>query len=146
MSAQASLVVYPESIQSSIGLPGSLSSGLLVDTMDFDYGGNMQEWSDEDDYPDIIVISNFKILISVKAVMKSRSSEFGTYASGCTKLGIATLPFNSALWTQGYNTMLNSGAYGILMSPKRTAAKAKPDDFSFDIRMHGFKPATRFPV
>lgn len=146
MSAQASLAVYPEAVQSSIGLPGQLDPGLLVSTMAFDYGTEMDEYTDEDDVPDIIVIRNPKVSIEVAAILKNRNSAFGQYGSGCTKIPISALPFNSALWTQGNTNMLNSGAYGIFMLPKRTAEKAKPDQFTFTLRMHGFKPATRFPV
>jgi len=146
MSAQAALVVYPESVQSSIGLPGSIDPGLLVNTMSFDYGTTTDEYTDEDNVPDIIVISNPKVEISVNAVVKNRNSTLLQSGSGCTKIPISSLPFNSILWTQGNNNMLSSGAYAIFMQPKRQSEKAKPDTIDFVLRMHGYKPATRFPV
>lgn len=146
MSAQASLAVYPESVQSSIGLPGSLSFALLVDSMDFTYGQELDEYTDEDDVPDILVYRNPKIRIEVKAVMKNRAGDYGQYAGGATKLALNTLPFNSSLWSQGYSTMTNAGAYAIFESPTRSSTKAKPDQFNFSLRLHGFKPATRFPT
>lgn len=146
MSALSSLAVYPESMQSSVGLPGTLSTALLVDSMEFRFEQTKTEWSDEDDVPDIIIYSNPKIEIDVKAVLKNRSGDFAQYAGGATRLALNTLPFNSAAWWQGYSAMASAGAYAIFESPRRTSAKAKPDDFSFTLRLHGAKPATRFPV
>ena len=146
MAAQASLAVYPESVQSSVGLPGPLDSGILVESMAFDYGGELQEYTDENNEPDVLIYSNFKAVIEVKAVLKNRASPFGQYGSCCTKIPIANLPFNNSLWTQGNTNMLGAGAYGIFSMPKRTATKAKLDDFTFTIRMHGYKAATKFPT
>jgi hypothetical protein len=143
--AQASLAVYPEAVQSSVGLPGSLDSGILVETMGFDYGGEEQEYTDENNEPDVLIYSNFKVVVDVKAVLKNRNSPYGQYASCCAKLPIASLPFNSSLWSQGTN-MLAAGVYGIFRMPKRTATKAKLDDFSFQIRLFGYKALTKFPT
>lgn len=146
MSAQSSLAVYPEAVQSSVGLPGSLSSALLVQSMDFDFGGSLEEIADEDGIPDVLIYSGFRIQIGVRAKLKNRSGDFGGYAGGATKLALNTLPFNSALWAQGYSTMISSGAYAIFEMPKRTVNPTSIDDFNFNLRLHGFKPATRFPV
>lgn len=143
--AQASLAVYPEAAQSSVGLPGSLDSGILVESMAFDYGGEEQEYTDENDEFDVLIYSKFKVLIDVKAVIKNRNSAYAQYASCCAKLPIAALPFNNSLWSQGTN-MLAAGAYGIFRMPKRTSTKAKLDDFSFQIRMFGYKAASLYPA
>ena len=143
--AQASLAVYPEAVQSSVGLPGSLDSGILVESMAFDYGGTEDEYTDENGEPDVLIYHGFKVVIDVKAVLKNRNSAYGQYGSCCAKIPIASLPFNNSLWSQGTN-MLAAGAYAIFTMPKRTATKAKLDDFSFQLRMFGYKAVSKFPA
>lgn len=143
--AQSALAVYPEAVQSSVGLPGSLDAGILVESMAFDYGGEEQEYTNERNEPAVLIYSNFKVVIDVKAVIQNRNSAYAQYASCCAKIPISALPFNNSLWSQGTN-MLAAGAYGIFKMPKRTATKAKLDDFSFQIRMFGYNAVSTFPA
>lgn len=135
LPALAALAVYPTTIQTHFGIPGTIS-GLIINSFTPNATASVFEAEDEDTNPSVIIFHTQKLTYEVESLVKTRTADVANAHPG-VQITENTVPMLVAGLTQNH-PVVASGAYFLIMDPKRSATKGELDKHTFSLRRHGY--------
>ena len=133
--ALSALAVYPVTVQTHFGIPGSLP-GMLIESITPNATAKVTAYTDENTNPAVRIYGERVLDFEVKGMKKSRTTDPATAYPG-VQIDSSSLSWIDSTISQGQATSL-AGRIFILEDPKVELKKAELDSFSFKLVTFGY--------